>query len=274
MVPGAQGIVGVAIVAVPILVAVVFHEVAHGAVAYAFGDPTAARAGRLTLNPIPHIDPFGTVILPGLLYLFSHGAFLFVDDAHAIGVLGAHGRGTVEHFGLAPELIDIRVGTLSKALPAVGGFALTQRDVAVLLRYTSHGALYSAAMTPPDVAVAMAAMEILGSDADLVERLRRNASFFRDALQRRGLDILGSQTAIVPIRIGDSRATLDVAAALLKRGIFVNPVIYPAVPKGAERLRCFVMASHSTADLEYAAAGIEETVNADAALHSARPSRP
>ncbi|TMA70999.1 MAG: aminotransferase class I/II-fold pyridoxal phosphate-dependent enzyme [Deltaproteobacteria bacterium] len=204
----------------------------------------------------------------------SHGAFLFVDDAHAIGVLGAHGRGTVEHFGLDPELIDIRIGTLSKALPAVGGFALTQRDVAVLLRYTSHGALYSAAMTPPDVAVAMAAMEILGSDADLVERLRRNASFFRDALQRRGLDILGSQTAIVPIRIGDSRATLDVAAALLKRGIFVNPVIYPAVPKGAERLRCFVMASHSTADLEYAAAGIEETVNADAALHSARPSRP
>ena len=185
----------------------------------------------------------------------SHGAFLFVDDAHAIGVLGAHGRGTVEHFGLDPELIDIRIGTLSKALPAVG-------------------ALYSAAMTPPDVAVAMAAMEILGSDADLVERLRRNASFFRDALQRRGLDILGSQTAIVPIRIGDSRATLDVAAALLKRGIFVNPVIYPAVPKGAERLRCFVMASHSTADLEYAAAGIEETVNADAALHSARPSRP
>src|SRR5437667_12234779 len=77
MVPGAQGFVGVAIVAVPILVAVVFHEVAHGAVAYAFGDPTAARAGRLTLNPIPHIDPFGTVILPGLLYLFTHGAFLF-----------------------------------------------------------------------------------------------------------------------------------------------------------------------------------------------------
>ena len=77
MVPGAQGIAGVAIVAVPILVAVVFHEVAHGAVAYAFGDPTAARAGRLTLNPIPHIDPFGTVILPGLLYVFTHGAFLF-----------------------------------------------------------------------------------------------------------------------------------------------------------------------------------------------------
>src|SRR5436853_7383761 len=77
MVPGAQGIAGVAIVAVPILVAVVFHEVAHGAVAYAFGDPTAARAGRLTLNPIPHIDPFGTVILPGLLYVFTNGAFLF-----------------------------------------------------------------------------------------------------------------------------------------------------------------------------------------------------
>src|SRR2546428_7643020 len=77
MVPGAQGIVGVAIVAVPILVAIVFHEVAHSAVAYAFGDPTAARTGRLTLNPIPHIDPFGTVILPGLLYLFTHGALPF-----------------------------------------------------------------------------------------------------------------------------------------------------------------------------------------------------
>src|SRR5439155_1549273 len=77
MVPGVRVVAEVVIVAVPILVAVVFHEVAHGAVAYAFGDPTAARAGRLTLNPIPHIDPFGTVILPGLLYLFSHGAFLF-----------------------------------------------------------------------------------------------------------------------------------------------------------------------------------------------------
>src|SRR2546422_1731199 len=81
MVPGAQGIAGVAIVAVPILVAVVFHEVAHGAVAYAFGDPTAARAGRLTLNPLPHIDPFGTVILPGLLilapYLLGTRAFVF-----------------------------------------------------------------------------------------------------------------------------------------------------------------------------------------------------
>jgi len=77
MVPGVRVVAEVVIVAVPILVAVVFHEVAHGAVAYAFGDPTAARAGRLTLNPIPHIDPFGTVILPGLLYLFTHGAFLF-----------------------------------------------------------------------------------------------------------------------------------------------------------------------------------------------------
>src|SRR5207249_10878088 len=77
MVPGVRVVAEVAIVAVPILVAIVFHEVAHGAVAYAFGDPTAARAGRLTLNPIPHIDPFGTVILPGLRYLFSHGAFLF-----------------------------------------------------------------------------------------------------------------------------------------------------------------------------------------------------
>src|SRR5947199_10414677 len=77
MVPGVRVVAEVAIVAVPILVAIVFHEVAHGAVAYAFADPTAARAGRLTLNPIPHIDPFGTVILPGLLYVFTHGAFLF-----------------------------------------------------------------------------------------------------------------------------------------------------------------------------------------------------
>jgi len=77
MVPGVQVVAELVIVAVPILAAIVFHEVAHGAVAYAFGDPTAARAGRLTLNPLPHIDPFGTVILPGLLYLFTHGALLF-----------------------------------------------------------------------------------------------------------------------------------------------------------------------------------------------------
>src|SRR5256886_14565501 len=77
MVPGVQVVAELVIVAVPILAAIVFHEVAHGAVAYTFGDPTAARAGRLTLNPIPHIDPFGTIILPGLLYLFTHGALLF-----------------------------------------------------------------------------------------------------------------------------------------------------------------------------------------------------
>jgi 8-amino-7-oxononanoate synthase len=201
--------------------------------------------------------------LPELLALVHrHGAFLLADEAHAFGVLGSTGRGAAEHFGLDPTSIDIRVATLSKAIPAVGGFAAVDPSIAALLRYVSPGRVFSAAMTPPDVGAALAGIEILEQEPERVGRLQRKAALFRSALTRRGLDTFRSETAIVPIRIGDRMRTLAAAAALLERGVYVNPIIPPGVPPGTERLRCFVTAGHREADLEYAAAAIGEVLDA------------
>jgi 7-keto-8-aminopelargonate synthetase-like enzyme len=133
-------------------------------------------------------------------------------------------------------------------------------DVAAILRYSSHGTLFSAPLTPPDAGASLAAIDIMETEPERVERVRANARLFRAALARYGLDTMGSETAIVPIRIGSRSGTLDAAAALLERGVFVNPVVYPGIPRGRERLRCFVSAAHNPADLEYAAEAAGEIV--------------
>jgi glycine C-acetyltransferase len=189
-----------------------------------------------------------------------HRAFLMVDDAHAIGVLGERGRGTAEHCAVDPTAIDIRVGTLSKAIPSVGGFAIARPDVTALLRYASHGALYSAALSIADVSAATAAVRIMDDDPSPVARLKEGASLFRHRLRSAGLDVMNSESAIVPVLIRDTRATLEAASELLARGVYVNPVIYPGVPYGSERLRCFVSAAHTRADLGYAASQINDVV--------------
>ena len=201
-----------------------------------------------------HITP-----LPRLVEVVRrHGAYLLADEAHAFGVLGATGRGATEHFGIDPASIDIRIGTLSKALSAVGGFAAVDPSIAMVLRYGSHASIHSAAMTPADVGAALAAVKILEQEPERVSRLQDNAAFFRAALARRSLDTFGSETAVIPIRVGERIRTLAAAAALLDRGIFVNAVIPPGVHPGTERLRCFVTVGHSEDDLEYSAASIGE----------------
>jgi len=203
-----------------------------------------------------HIAP-----LPDLVEVTrTYEAFLLVDDAHAIGVVGRTGKGTFEHFGIDPDAIDIRVGTLSKAIPAVGGFVATRPDVAMVLRYASHGTLYSAPVTPADVAACIAAIDIMQREPERVRALQEKAATFRAELSKRGLNTLGSQTAIVPIWTGNQDVTLAAAAALLRRGVYVNPVIHPGIRRGTERLRCFVMATHTGADLEYAADAIGSTL--------------
>lgn len=189
-----------------------------------------------------------------------HGAFLLADEAHSIGVVGRTGRGVCEHFGLDPREIDIRIGTLSKAIPSVGGFAAVHAHVGAILRYTSHARVFSAAMTPPDAAAALAGLEILEREPERVTRLHRNAALFRARLAEHGLDTFHSETAVVPVRVADRLATLATAHELLERGIYVNPILSPGVPVGSERLRCFVTASHSTADLLLAADTIAEVV--------------
>ena len=189
-----------------------------------------------------------------------HGAFLLADEAHSIGVVGRTGRGVCEHFGIEPRAIDIRIGTLSKAIPSVGGFAAVHAHVGALLRYSSHARVFSAAMTPPDAAAALAGLEILEREPERVTRLRQNAATFRARLAEHGMDTFGSETAIVPVRVGDVLRTLSTAHSLLDRGVYVNPILSPGVPVGSERLRCFVTATHSEEDLLLAADTIADVV--------------
>jgi glycine C-acetyltransferase len=195
----------------------------------------------------------------------QHGVFLLADEAHSIGVMGKTGRGICEHFDIDPRTIDIRIGTLSKAIPSVGGFAAVPTSVGAILRYSSHARVFSAAMTPADAAAALAGVEILTGQPERVVRLQRNAAFFRARLGEHGLDTFGSQSAVVPVRVGNRLATLDTAHALLERGVYVNAILSPGVPAGSERLRCFVTSAHDPSDLLVAADTIADVV------HRARP---
>jgi 8-amino-7-oxononanoate synthase len=199
--------------------------------------------------------------LPDLIDLVHrHGAFLLADEAHSIGVVGRTGRGVCEHFGLDARAVDIRIGTLSKAIPSVGGFAAVHAHVGAILRYSSHARVFSAAMTPADAAAALAGLDILVREPERVTRLQQNAALFRSRLAEHELDTFGSETAVVPVRVGDRLATLDAAHASLERGVYVNPILSPGVPPGSERLRCFVTATHSESDLLCAADTLAEVV--------------
>jgi 7-keto-8-aminopelargonate synthetase-like enzyme len=204
-----------------------------------------------TIAPIPELVDL----------VHRHNAFLLVDEAHAIGILGDHGRGIASHFNLSPDAIDIRIGTMSKALAAGGGFAAVRSETSVVLRYGSAGRVFSAAMTPADTAAALAAVRIMESESHHVTRLRSNASHFHSALVRHRVNVLGSGSAIVPIAVNDQARTLETASSLLDQGYFVNPVVAPGVPIGKERLRCLVSATHRQTDLTSAADAIADLLS-------------
>jgi 7-keto-8-aminopelargonate synthetase-like enzyme len=223
---------------------------------------TASTKRRLVAVDAAYSMDADLAPLPELVDLTKqHGAFLLVDEAHAFGVLGETGRGATEHFGIPTEAIDIRIGTLSKAFAAAGGFAAVDLNIGGLLRYTSPGRVFSAAITPPDAAAALAAVGIVQREPQRVARLRSKAEGFRSALRSGGLDVLGEGTAIVPIWVGDRVKTLQAALDLLAGGYFVNPVIAPGVPTGAERLRCLVNAALNESELVTAAGAIAEALN-------------
>jgi len=172
--------------------------------------------------------------------------FLLVDEAHSIGVLGPRGGGVREHFGLAPSDVDLWMGTLSKSLVSCGGYIAGQERMIEYLRYTAPGFIFSAGISPANAAAALAALRVLASEPERVLRLRERGAFFLEAARRRGLRPGTSRgIAVVPILIGETLLCLRLVEALLARGISVQPLIPPAVPEGAARLRFFVTASHT-----------------------------
>jgi 8-amino-7-oxononanoate synthase len=180
-----------------------------------------------------------------------HRAWLLVDEAHAIGVLGAHGRGTAEYFGLDGKAADLWMGTLSKTLAGCGGYIACRQEVADYLRYTAPGFVYSVGMPPPMAAASCAALDLLAEEPHRVVALNANARAFLDAARAVGLDTgLSQGFGIVPIMLGSSIVAGRLSAALFNHGINVQPILYPAVPERAARLRFFLSSEHSREQID------------------------
>jgi glycine C-acetyltransferase len=178
----------------------------------------------------------------------AYGAILMVDDAHATGVLGARGAGSVEHFGLHGR-VEIQIGTLSKAMGAVGGFVAARRTIVDLLRQTSRPFLFSAALPPSVAATVKAAVEVMGDEPRHLERLRRNTKLFKDGLTRLGFDTGASETPITPVIIGSSKAAAQMSARLEEEGVIAGEIVFPMVAEAQARIRTIVTASHSEGEL-------------------------
>jgi 8-amino-7-oxononanoate synthase len=189
-----------------------------------------------------------------------HEAWLMVDEAHSIGVLGATGRGLAEHAAVSPRSVDLWMGTLSKSLASVGGYIGARRQIIEYLKYTAPGFVFSVGMAPANAAAALEALRILRREPSRVARLHDNARLFLELARERGLNTGSSAgTPIVPIIVGDTVGAVRLSQQLLERGINVQPMVAPAVSETGARLRFFIAFDHTPDQ-------IRETVNAVAAL--------
>lgn len=194
-----------------------------------------------------------------------HGALVMVDDSHAVGFVGAGGRGTPELCGVGPR-VDIVTGTLGKALGgASGGYVGGRRELVDLLRQRSRPYIFSNSLPPPLVAAGLAALDLVDGSPALRDRLAANTAFFRAGLAATGLAALPGDHPIVPVILGDARRAGAFAARLLEKGIYATAFAYPLVPLGAARLRFQVSAIHERADLEFALQALAETAREVAA---------
>ncbi|HWT13922.1 MAG TPA: glycine C-acetyltransferase [Allosphingosinicella sp.] len=190
-----------------------------------------------------------------------YGALVHVDDSHATGVVGAHGRGSPEHCGVM-DRIDIITGTLGKALGgASGGFTSAKKAIVELLRQRSRPYLFSNSVAPAMVAGAQKAVELAAAGDDLRGRLRDNMRFFREGLEEAGFELLRGEHPIIPVMLHDARRAAQLADALLKKGVYVIAFSYPVVPKGRARIRTQISATHTRDELERAIGAFAEAGN-------------
>ncbi len=214
------------------------------------------------LNALPHDKPklvvsdgvFSTtgeiVDLPALVESARrHNARILIDDAHSVGVIGKGGRGTASHFSLENE-VDMTMGTFSKTFSSLGGFVVGDRPVINYIKHHSPALIFSASPTPASVAAALAALDILEEQPDLVDRLIANASYMRKGFADMGFNVIPGQTGVVPVIIGDDERTFVFWRQLFDAGVFVNAFISPGVPAGLQMLRTSYMATHEKEHLD------------------------
>jgi 8-amino-7-oxononanoate synthase len=192
----------------------------------------------------------GTVAnLPGIKRMAdTYNAKIMVDDAHGTGVLGNCGRGTAEYFGLEGK-IDIICGTFSKTLGTIGGFAGAPREVVTFLKFNSRSFLFTASPPPSVAATVLACMEVMAEEPQWLEKLRKNTEFFKKGLRGLGFVIEDTITPIIPVLINDEEKTFKMTGLLEEEGVFVNPVVPPAIPKESSLIRVSIMATLSEEEL-------------------------
>jgi glycine C-acetyltransferase len=186
----------------------------------------------------------------------AYGAYVMVDEAHASGVIGDTGRGTPQHFNIEGK-VDIVAGTFSKALGSVGGFIAAKEELIELLHFYSRPYMFSTAMTPQSAGSLIASMEVIEDEPQLREQLWRNIRYFKENLVNLGFNLGDSETAIFPIIVGDDLKVKEICRRLHEMDIYVNPVVYPAVPKKLARIRMSIMSSHTREHLDKALNALE-----------------
>lgn len=182
----------------------------------------------------------------------QHGALLMVDEAHSLGVLGDTGHGIQEHFDLDPDDIDVKMGTLSKTLAGCGGFVAADEEITTFLRHHARGYIFSGALPAGQASVAIAALDVIDHEPELVRKLWRNVEHYLTGLKRMGFDTANSITPIVPVMTRTDEITLAMTRICRERGVLAIPVCYPAVPADAPRLRTCVSAIHNPEDIDHA----------------------
>jgi len=185
-----------------------------------------------------------------------YGAIMMVDDAHASGVLGRNGRGSVDHFGMTSK-VDVQVGTLSKAIGALGGYVCGSRDLIDFLYHRARPFLFSTSHPPSVAATCIAAFDLLESEPERIERLWSNTVYFREELEAAGFDVGGhttprSETPITPIILGDGRTTMDFSKALFDAGVMATGIAFPTVPEGKARVRTIMTSEHTREQIDQA----------------------
>jgi glycine C-acetyltransferase len=196
--------------------------------------------------------------LPDLVEVAEkHGAIMMIDDAHASGVLGKGGKGTVSHFDLDPVRVDIQVGTLSKAIGVLGGFIAGPRHLIDWLVNRGRPFLFSTSAPPAVAAACLEALKVIEEEPERLERLWSNTELFKKGLHDLGFDTGESETPITPVIAGDEVKAADLARMLWEEGVFTPAIVFPTVPKGRSRVRTIVTADHSEEDLREALQAFE-----------------
>ena len=228
------------------------------------------RSGKLVVVDAVFSMDGDVINLPEVIRLCRrYEALLMVDEAHSLGVLGETGHGILQHFGIEDQdCNDIKMGTLSKAIPAIGGYIAGKAELINYLKHSTRAFVFSAALPPPVAAAAKASFEVIEEEPERVQALRSNVNYFIKGLQERGFDTLNSETPIVPIIAGDDERAWMMAKLSQDQDIFVLPVVSPAVPVGTSRIRANVTAGHSLDEIEHAMNVFEQAGKAVGVLPS------